>query len=139
MDSDVFPPPSPSVFCEQSVNPKLTLPYWDFTIEDYEAEMSFEDDDLKIDSPIFQKDWFGSADPVDNVVSAFFGFAFVFWTTHIRRCFGFPACVLEGVSIAAAAKAGLYNDGCRSIQPHLLKLRWYTMSCLVEQWWETRR
>lgn len=51
------------------MNPKLTLPYWDFTIEDYEAEKDFTDDDLEIDSPIFQGDWFGSADPVDNVVS----------------------------------------------------------------------
>lgn len=53
----------------QRVNPKLTLPYWDFTIEDFEAEKSFDDDDLKIVSPIFQESWFGSADPDDNIVS----------------------------------------------------------------------
>ena len=64
------------------MNPKLTLPYWDFTIEDYEAEMSFNDDDLKIDSPIFQEDWFGSADPVDNVVSVVLGV--LFWNTGGR-------------------------------------------------------
>ncbi|CAM9421765.1 unnamed protein product [Ectocarpus sp. 6 AP-2014] len=52
----------------QRVNPKLTLPYWDFTIEDFEAEKSFDDDDLKIVSPIFQESWFGSADPDDNIV-----------------------------------------------------------------------
>ena len=56
---------------EQKVNPKLTLPYWDFTIEEQDAELSFNDD-LKIDSPLFQESWFGSSDPEDNVVSSLF-------------------------------------------------------------------
>ena len=53
----------------QKVNPKLTLPYWDFTIEDYESRMSNHDGGFKITSPLFQESWFGSADPEDNVVS----------------------------------------------------------------------
>eukprot|EP00752_Nemacystus_decipiens_P005412 g4907.t1 len=52
----------------QKVNPKLTLPYWDFTIEDHESRMSFSGGGLKIVSPLFQESWFGSADPEDNVV-----------------------------------------------------------------------
>ncbi|CAB1105721.1 unnamed protein product [Ectocarpus sp. CCAP 1310/34] len=52
----------------QLVNPKLSLPYWDFTIEDTEAEISFDDDDLKTVPPLFQESWFGSADPDDNIV-----------------------------------------------------------------------
>ncbi|CAM9814374.1 unnamed protein product [Ectocarpus fasciculatus] len=52
----------------QRVNPKLTLPYWDFTIEDSEAEISIDDDDVKIISPLFQESWFGSTDPDDNIV-----------------------------------------------------------------------
>ncbi|CAM9760402.1 unnamed protein product [Ectocarpus sp. 12 AP-2014] len=51
----------------QQVNPKLTVPYWDFTIEYVEAEIA-GDDEIKINSPLFQESWFGTADPVDNVV-----------------------------------------------------------------------
>ncbi|CAB1107536.1 TYR [Ectocarpus sp. CCAP 1310/34] len=50
----------------QQVNPKLTVPYWDFTIEYVEAETD-GDDEIKINSPLFQESWFGTADPVDNV------------------------------------------------------------------------
>lgn len=54
---------------EQLVNPKLTLPYWDFTIEELEAENSGDDDELVINPPLFQDSWFGTADPDDNTVS----------------------------------------------------------------------
>ena len=71
---------------EQKVNPKLTLPYWDFTIEEQDAELSFNDN-LKIDSPLFQESWFGSSDPEDNVVSSLFlppslSLSLSFWTTE---------------------------------------------------------
>eukprot|EP00752_Nemacystus_decipiens_P008279 g7402.t1 len=54
----------------QRVNPKLTLPYWDFTIEELEAEdgLSAEDDELILNPPLFQESWFGTADPVDYKV-----------------------------------------------------------------------
>lgn len=55
---------------EQRVNPKLTMPYWDFTIEELEAENSGDDDELILNPPLFQESWFGTADPVDNTVSA---------------------------------------------------------------------
>lgn len=56
---------------DQLVNPKLTLPYWDFTIEELEAENALknDDDELIIMPPLFQESWFGTADPVDNTVS----------------------------------------------------------------------
>ncbi|CBJ25520.1 ortho-aminophenol oxidase [Ectocarpus siliculosus] len=52
----------------QRVNPKLTVPYWDFTIEYHEAEIAGDDNEMTINSPLFQESWFGTADPVDNVV-----------------------------------------------------------------------
>ena len=43
----------------QSVNPSTTIPYWDYTIDEYElAEW--------VDSPIFADDWFGEASPSDQ-------------------------------------------------------------------------
>lgn len=54
---------------EQRVNPKLTLPYWDFTIEEAEAANSGENNKIVIDSPLFQDSWFGTADPNDHTVS----------------------------------------------------------------------
>ncbi|CAN0363328.1 unnamed protein product [Pylaiella littoralis] len=52
----------------QRVNPKLTLPYWDFTIEGLAVKDSADEDDTVISSPLFQDSWFGSADPDDYVV-----------------------------------------------------------------------
>ncbi|CAM9863802.1 unnamed protein product [Pylaiella littoralis] len=52
----------------QLVNPKLTLPYWDFTVDEVEAEVSRVGGEVMINPPLFQESWFGSADPVDNVV-----------------------------------------------------------------------
>ncbi|CAM9875490.1 unnamed protein product, partial [Ectocarpus sp. 12 AP-2014] len=52
----------------QQVNPKLTVPYWDFTVESIEAEIAGDDNEITINSPLFQESWFGTADPVDNVV-----------------------------------------------------------------------
>ncbi|CAM9212040.1 unnamed protein product [Hapterophycus canaliculatus] len=53
----------------QAVNPKLTLPYWDFTIETAAGESgdgSVEQPQTK--SPLFQDSWFGSVDPTDDQV-----------------------------------------------------------------------
>eukprot|EP00903_Cladosiphon_okamuranus_P021957 g20189.t1 len=54
----------------QRVNPKLTVPYWDFTIDEIEAENALDDNDeeMIIQPPLFQESWFGTADPVDNAV-----------------------------------------------------------------------
>ncbi|CAM9856817.1 unnamed protein product [Pylaiella littoralis] len=54
----------------QKVNPKLTLPYWDFTIDGSSAGGGFGESvssaqDL---SPIFTPEWFGTIDPADNMV-----------------------------------------------------------------------
>lgn len=52
----------------QKVNPKISVPYWDWTIEEYEAEKKGAVSDmggLMIDSPLFQESWFGTADPDD--------------------------------------------------------------------------
>ena len=56
-------------FSLQLVNPKLTLPYWDWTIEEVEAERASVDGEIEINSPLFTSGWFGSADPDDWVVS----------------------------------------------------------------------
>lgn len=55
----------------QQVNPKLTVPYWDFTIEGSVIGDSGKNDivDLLLDeSPIFQESWFGTFDRRDNMV-----------------------------------------------------------------------
>ncbi|CAN0234756.1 unnamed protein product [Pylaiella littoralis] len=52
----------------QLVNPKLTLPYWDFTIDGVEAQTSSVDGEVVVSPPLFQESWFGTADPADNVV-----------------------------------------------------------------------
>ena len=57
--------------CEHSlqlVNPKLTLPYWDWTIEELDAERESVDGEMVIKSPLFQESWFGTADPDDYMV-----------------------------------------------------------------------
>lgn len=56
-------------FSLQLVNPKLTLPYWDWTIEELAAEKESVDGKMVIESPLFQESWFGTADPDDYVVS----------------------------------------------------------------------
>ncbi len=53
----------------QLVNPKLTLPYWDWTIEELDAERESVNGEMIIKSPVFQESWFGTADPDDYVVS----------------------------------------------------------------------
>ncbi|CAN0325141.1 unnamed protein product, partial [Hapterophycus canaliculatus] len=55
----------------QLVNPKLTLPYWDFTIEGSAIGDSDQKDTVDLllsTSPIFQESWFGTYDPDDNQV-----------------------------------------------------------------------
>lgn len=56
----------------QLVDPKLTLPYWDFTIEgstpnEGDGDGIFEPQAL---SPLFHTSWFGSSDPVDQQASS---------------------------------------------------------------------
>lgn len=54
----------------QKVNPKLTLPYWDFTIES-SAPGGLEstvDGGPLTRSPLFRPDWFGTFDPEDHTV-----------------------------------------------------------------------
>ncbi len=53
----------------QLINPKLTLPYWDWTIEELDAERESVDGEIVIKSPLFQESWFGTADPDDYMVS----------------------------------------------------------------------
>ena len=60
-------------FSLQQVNPKLTLPYWDFTIESSSTgAAAYEDlDDVfgsSIKTPLFQDSWFGTTDPETNMV-----------------------------------------------------------------------
>ena len=58
----------------QQVNPKLTLPYWDFTIE---SSSSGATSNSKTDqsskkscnkTPLLQPSWFGTSDPEDFMV-----------------------------------------------------------------------
>ena len=63
-------------FSLQQVNPKLTLPYWDFTIESSSTgAAAFKDlDDVfgsTIKTPLFQDSWFGTTDPETNMVRCF--------------------------------------------------------------------
>lgn len=54
----------------QAVNPKLTLPYWDFTIESSSsggAGLGLPNAALH-KSPLFQESWFGTVDPKDDQV-----------------------------------------------------------------------
>lgn len=62
----------------QQVNPKLTLPYWDFTIESSTAGIAANEhlDDMfgsKIKTPLLQESWFGIADPTTRMVRFFGG------------------------------------------------------------------
>lgn len=55
----------------QQVNPKLSLPYWDFTIEGSSAGGVFGESVSSAQefSEVFSPAWFGSYDPEDNMVS----------------------------------------------------------------------
>lgn len=56
----------------QRVNPKLTLPYWDFTIEKSSSGGNTPDKiEPQSESPILQEEWFGSNDPEDGMVRLF--------------------------------------------------------------------
>lgn len=60
-------------FSLQQVNPKLTLPYWDFTIESSStgAEAAKDLDDMfgsPIKTPLLQESWFGTTDPETQIV-----------------------------------------------------------------------
>lgn len=53
----------------QRVNPKLTLPYWDFTIESSSAGGAGDGvSEPQASSPLLQSSWFGTHDPTDNQV-----------------------------------------------------------------------
>ncbi|CAN0546478.1 unnamed protein product, partial [Ectocarpus sp. 12 AP-2014] len=53
----------------QAVNPKLTLPYWDFTIETSTAGSNGDGAyQSQTKSELFQESWFGTVDPTDNQV-----------------------------------------------------------------------
>lgn len=56
----------------QTVNPKLTLPYWDFTIETSSAGVSGDNSGYQpqTNTPIFQESWFGTVDHTDDMVSS---------------------------------------------------------------------
>lgn len=63
-------------FSLQKVNPKLTLPYWDFTIESTDVgglEGTVDDGGPLTRSPLFRPDWFGTFDPEDNTVCVYGG------------------------------------------------------------------
>lgn len=54
----------------QIVNPKLTVPYWDFTIESSTLGGNTRDiTEPQALSPLFREDWFGAADPEDHQVN----------------------------------------------------------------------
>lgn len=55
----------------QLVNPMLSLPYWDFTIESYKVDTEHDGDYTKLRdvSDLWTADWFGSVDPEDYMVS----------------------------------------------------------------------
>lgn len=57
----------------QRVNPKLTVPYWDFTIETSSSFVKSAKDSTEpqASSPLFDPAWFGTSDHDDNMVSAF--------------------------------------------------------------------
>lgn len=55
----------------QTVNPKLTLPYWDFTIDGSSAggvSMGESVSSAQEYSELFSSEWFGTYDEDDNMV-----------------------------------------------------------------------
>lgn len=56
----------------QLVNPKLTLPYWDFTIEsseEFKSRDGVDDTEPQRQSPLLQPSWFGGTDSSDYQVT----------------------------------------------------------------------
>lgn len=60
----------------QRVNPKLSLAYWDFTIETSSSsadQASAVDQDghdvFPIKTPVFQESWYGETDPATHMVN----------------------------------------------------------------------
>lgn len=51
----------------QLVNPKISLPYWDYTIDAYLVNKLYGDDytHLRDVSDLWTPEWFGSVDPED--------------------------------------------------------------------------
>lgn len=51
----------------RAVNPAVTLPYWDFTIEGEAVKKAGKKPSYMLEiTPVFQDDWFGDTDPVTN-------------------------------------------------------------------------
>ena len=51
----------------RAVDPTVTLPYWDFTIEGEAVKISGKRPSHMLElTPVFQPDWFGDSDPVTN-------------------------------------------------------------------------
>lgn len=58
-------------FSLQVVNPKLALPYWDFTIETSSSADPVYDRNVPYTrTPLLQPSWFGTYDPEDHMVRA---------------------------------------------------------------------
>lgn len=58
----------------QAVNPKLSLPYWDFTIESYLIDTVYDGDYTKLReaTDLWSPQWFGGVDPADFQVKETF-------------------------------------------------------------------
>lgn len=71
----------------QKVNPKLTLPYWDFTIETSTAGGSEDGvvNQPQTRTPLFQESWFGSVDHTDDMVRR--GFRVFLERVYVREKF----------------------------------------------------
>lgn len=65
----------------QAVNPKLSLPYWDFTIESYIIDTQHDGDYTKLReiSDLWTSEWFGGVDDSDFQVCVCMFFCFVFF------------------------------------------------------------
>uniref|UniRef100_A0A7S2XX74 Tyrosinase copper-binding domain-containing protein n=1 Tax=Fibrocapsa japonica TaxID=94617 RepID=A0A7S2XX74_9STRA len=54
----------------QSVNPRVSVPYWDFTIDAYNANKYYDGNPAAIwKSIMFDPDWFGTVDEVTNTIT----------------------------------------------------------------------
>lgn len=53
----------------QLVNPKLAVPYWDYTVETSSAYTAYDTEDPVTRSPIFSSEVFGGYDATDNMVN----------------------------------------------------------------------
>ena len=73
----------------QAVNPKLTLPYWDYTIESSSAgAKGFDSADVQTQTktPLLQASWFGTGDPEDNMVCTSILTIFICCCNSINYC-----------------------------------------------------